>query len=91
MKVKLYVCRHEEIEVEIDDKFRKLAVPYPWEDTTITGEDCEECIKAVEEASGLPFGEEYVDDSNGTKHYHYHENFIETVSSVENGELMLEY
>ena len=91
MKVKLYVCRHEEIEVEIDDKFRKLAAPHPWEDITIADKDYEECAKAVEEAGGLPFGETYLDESNGTKYYNYHENFIETVFSVENGELMLEY
>lgn len=87
MKVKLYVCRQEEIEVEIDDKFRKLATPHPWEDISLVEKDYEECIKAVEEASGLPFGDSYVDD---TLHRHYHKDFIATVSSVENDEVMLE-
>lgn len=91
MKVKLYVCLHEEIEVEIDDKFRKLATPHPWEDITIADKDYEECIKAVEEASGLPLGEDYMEVKDGVKYHLYHENFIEAVSSAENGEIILEY
>lgn len=83
MKVKLYVCRYEEMEVEIDDKFRKLAVDKPWEDPTISNDDYEECAKAVEQASGLPFGDE---NENGD----CNEHFIAVVYSDENGEIMLE-
>lgn len=83
MKVKLYVCRHEEIEVEIDDKFRKLAQPYPWKDPECTEELYEECCKAVEQASGLPFGDE--DENNN-----FNSNYIEAVWSAENDEVMLE-
>ena len=65
MKVKYRVCKYETREAEIDDKFAKLAVPYPWEDKSITEEDYKECIKEIEKISGLPFangvdGEEYI-------------------------------
>ena len=79
MKVTLCVCRYEEVEVEIDDKFQKLAVDRPWEHLDLKVSDYDECIKAVEEASGLPFG----DDSEAKA-------FIEAAWSSESGELMLE-
>lgn len=87
MKVKLYVCKHEEVEVEIDDKFRKLAVDKPWLDSTITNEDYEECAAAVEAASGLPFGEKFTDEKG---YIDYHQNYVEVAWSAENGETMLE-
>ena len=80
MKVKLYVCRHEEVEVEIDDKFRKIAVPRPWEDKTLPEGIYDECISAVARTAGLPFGDE------GCA-----ENYIVAVHSAENGETMLEW
>ena len=85
MKVKLYVCRHEEIEVEIDDKFRKLATPHPWEDLECTAELYEECRQAVEKASGLPFGEESEDEN-----IVFNPNYIEAVWSAENDEVLME-
>lgn len=87
MKVKLYVCKSEEVEVEIDDKFRKLAVDKPWLDSTITNEDYEECAAAVEAASGLPFGEKFTDEKG---YIDYNQNFVAAVWSAENGETMLE-
>lgn len=85
MKVKLYVCRHEEVEVEIDDKFRKLAVARPWEDASLTDEDYDECAKAVEQASGLPFGER-----NENPEIVFNEDYIEAVWSAEDDIVILE-
>ncbi len=85
MKVKCFVCRHEEIEVEVPDRFRKLAVARPWEDPSCTSEEYEALIHAVEDASGLPFGERNEDDS-----IVFNQNYVEAVWSAENGEVMLE-
>ena len=84
MKVKLTVCMHKEIEVEIDDKFRKMAVDRPWEHPEIISEDYNECVTAVEEASGLPFG----DDVEAGEEYP--QAIIIVATSAENGETMLE-
>ena len=81
MKVKVAVRRLVEVEVEIDDKFRKLAVPYPWEDKTITDEFVDEAISAVTSAVLFPFGN---DDGDN-------DNYIDSVHSAENGETMLEW
>ena len=87
MKVKLFVMRMVEEEVEIDDKFRKLAVSRPWEDKTIPENLWEECIKAVEQASGLPIGDE-IETEDG---HDYPDSYIVAVHSAENGEIMLEW
>ena len=84
MKVKLTVCMHKEIEVEIDDKFRKLAVARPWDHPEITDEDTQECLEALEAASGLPFGDEVEAGED------YPQAFIVLAVSAENGETMLE-
>lgn len=84
MKVKVYVRRWEAVEVEIDDKFRELAVPHPWENANITAELVDEAIAAVEQACNLPFGDEAEDGG-------LNESFIEAVHSAENGETMLEW
>ena len=81
MKVKVVVRRLEEVEVEIDDKFRRLAVPYPWTDKTITDELVDEAISAVTSAVLLPFGDDDHDNAN----------YIDSVYSAENGETMLEW
>lgn len=80
MKVKCYVCRYEAIEAEISDEFAKLAVPRPWENGFITDADYDNCIKAVEQATGLPFGD--VDCP---------EAYIVGVHSIENGEVLMEW
>lgn len=77
MKVKCYVSIIEERIVDIDDKFAKLAVAHPWEHPELTNEDYEECVRAVEEATGLKLDE-------------YQYPHIDAVESVENGETMLE-
>lgn len=77
MKVKCYVNVIEERIVEIDDKFAKLDVARPWEHPELTDEDYEECIRAVEEATGVKFDE-------------YAFPRIEAVDSVESGETILE-
>lgn len=85
MKVKCFVMKPMEVEVEIDDKFRKLAVPRPWENPEIEDSDYEECIKAVEEATNFIFGEGefYEQDARS-------EGFILAVHSAENDEVMME-
>ena len=85
MKIKCYVCRHEEVEVEIDEKFRKLAVPRPWENPECTSALYDECVQAVEEACGLPFGEENEDDD-----IVFNSNYVVAVWSAENDEVILE-
>lgn len=77
MKVKCYVVVTEERIVDIDDKFAKLAVARPWEHPELTDEDYEECIRAVENATGLKFDE-------------YAFPRIEVVESIANGERILE-
>lgn len=77
MKVKCYVNVIEERIVEIDDKFAKIAVARPWEHPELSKEDYEDCVRAVEEATGLKF-DEYVFPH------------IDAVECVENGEMMLE-
>ena len=84
MKVKVFVSRLEEVEVEIDDKFRQLAVPHPWENALITEGLMNEAVSAVEQACNLPFGEE----AEGGE---VNESFICAVHSAENGEVMLEW
>ena len=78
MKVKCFVRKVEEIEIEVPNKFRKLAVRCPWEDPTITDEDYDQLVEIIEEAVGYPFLEEYSDDG------------ILGVESAENGLVMLE-
>lgn len=87
MKVKLFVMRLVEEEVEIDDKFRKLAVSRPWEDKTIPENMYEECTKAVEQVSGMPLGDT-IETENGPD---YPDSYIIAVHSAENGEIMLEW
>lgn len=77
MKVKCYIEIIEERIVEIDDKFAKLDVARPWEHPELTNEDYEECVRAVEEATGLKMDE-------------YEYPHIESVESVESGETILE-
>ena len=84
MRVKVFVSRLEEVEVEIDDKFRQLAVSHPWEDENITTALVDEAICAVEQACKLPFGDETEDGE-------VNESFICAVHSAENGETMLEW
>ena len=79
MKIKYCVCKREICEDEIDDKFTKLATPYPWKDKSITEEDYEECLAEIEKVTGLPFY-----DSTGSDAY------IISVWSAENGETILE-
>ena len=79
MKVKYCVCRYETHEAEISDEFAKLAVPYPWEDKSITDEDYNKCVDEVERVTGLPFDDNTCDDA-----------YIVSVWSAENGETILE-
>ena len=51
MKVKCYIATYIEKEVEIDDKFKALAVEYPWTHN-IPNDLYEEAIAAVEAATG---------------------------------------
>lgn len=51
MKVKCYISTIVEKEVEIDDKFKALAVERPWEHD-IPDELYEEAVVAVEKATG---------------------------------------
>lgn len=83
MKVMARVYKCEEVEIEIDDKFRKLAVSNPWEHPEIKEEDYDDCVKAVEKIIGLPFGQESAD-------YTIRDEYISTVWSAENDETMLE-
>lgn len=77
MKVKCYVSVIEEVIVEIDDKFAKLDIDRPWEHPELTNEDYEECVRAVEKATGIPMEDDLFPH-------------IESVESVESGELILE-
>jgi hypothetical protein len=77
MKVKCYINVIEERIVDIDDKFAKLDVDCPWEHPELTNEDYEECIRAVEEATGVKMDE-------------YEYPHIEAVECVESGEMILE-
>jgi hypothetical protein len=79
MKVKYSICKYKTLEVEIDDKFAKLAVEHPWKDKSITEKDYEECIEEIEKVTGIPFA----DSTDG-------EEYIYTVWSVETGENILE-
>lgn len=78
MKVKCFIRKVEEIEIEVPNKFRKLAIRHTWEDPTITDEDYEQLVEIIEEAVGYPFLEEYSDEG------------ILGVESAENGLVMLE-
>lgn len=51
MKVKCYISTIVEKEVEIDNKFKALAVEYPWEHD-IPDELYDEAVAAVEAATG---------------------------------------
>lgn len=53
MKVKCYIPTVRTVEVEIDDKFKALAVERPWEHPELTNEMYEEAVVAVEKATGL--------------------------------------
>ena len=53
MKVKCYISTIIEKEVEIDDKFKTLAVERPWE-YDIPAELYDEAVAAVEKATGVP-------------------------------------
>lgn len=53
MKVKCYISTIIEKEVEIDDKFKTLAVERPWEHD-IPSELYAEAVAAVEKATGVP-------------------------------------
>ena len=79
MKVFCRVCCYETIEAEIPDEFRRLAIPHPWEDKTLTNDFIENCVKAVEGVTGLP-----MDDCVDAEAY------ITAVWSAENGETILE-
>ena len=76
MKVNCQICRYYTVQVEIPDEFRKLAKPL-LEPNENTKEEFERCIKAVENATGLPFSDDY-------------DEFVVEVESAENGETMLE-
>ena len=77
MKIKYYVCKCETHEAEIDDKFAPLAVSHPWEHPELTDELYEECILAVEKATGLSFNDR-------------EREYIMGVWSAENDETILE-
>lgn len=78
MKIKCFVRKVEEIEIEIPNKFRKLAVRYPWENPTITDEDYDQLVEIVEKAVGYSFLDDLDDEG------------ILCVKSAENGLTMLE-
>lgn len=61
MKVKCFVSAILTREVEIDDKFKVLAVDKPWEHN-IPNELYEEAVKAVEKATGIKM-DDNCDDS----------------------------
>jgi hypothetical protein len=77
MKVKCYISSIIEKEVEIDDKFKALAVERPWEQD-IPNQLYEEAIDAVEKATGAQARD---DEAN---------HFICSVEDSETGILMLE-
>jgi hypothetical protein len=61
MKVKCYICKIVEKEVEIDDKFKALAVEHPWEHN-LPDELYDEAIKAVEKAAGAQMNDDCEDN-----------------------------
>lgn len=77
MKVKCYIASVIEKEVEIDDKFKPLAVNFPWT-KDIPDELYEEAVKAVEKATGA----QMTDDEEN--------HFICSVEDTETGIIMLE-
>lgn len=77
MKVKCYISSIIEKEVEIDDRFKPLAVDFPWTEN-IPEELYEEAVKAVEEATGAQMTD---DEAN---------HFICSVEDSETGIIMLE-
>ena len=77
MKVKCYISTIIEKEVEIDDKFKVLAVERPWEHD-IPDELYEEAVAAVEKATGVPMD----DCADG--------DFICGVADIETGITILE-
>lgn len=79
MLVKCKVRKYETMYVEIPDEFRKLAVPYPWEDPNVSSEHYDHCIDAIEKLTGIPVDDDPEKDI-----------VIECVWSAENGETMLE-
>lgn len=82
--MKVLVSVMKEVECEIDDKFRALAVPVE-ETINIPSSLYEECVKAVEEATGIPFPlAELSKEAMSTT------SMIFSVSSLENEEVMLE-
>lgn len=85
MKVKCTVWRTEDVEIEIDDKFRKLAQAHPWEDKTIPEDMYAECIEIIQQIMEMPLGNEETEDGE------YPSAYIECVVSAENGEIMLEW
>jgi len=85
MRVKCTVLKYEEVEVEIDDKFRKLAVNHSCTYDDIASKDYRECAKAVEQATGLNFGDVY-DNNSLVK-----DPYIIAVTSTENNKTMIEW
>ena len=77
MKVKCYISTIVKKEVEIDDKFKALAVDSPWKHD-IPDELYEEAVAAVEKATGVPMD----DNADG--------DFIFGVHDSETGIVMLE-
>lgn len=63
MKVKCFVSAILTREIEIDDKFKALAVDKPWEHN-IPNELYEEAVQAVEKATGIK-----MDDNCGDSAY----------------------
>lgn len=76
MKVKVTYVEYITKEVEIDDKFKPLAVPNYYG----SDKECDEAIKEVERVTGMPFGD---DDYTNTK-------YIVGVSEAETDNIMLE-
>ena len=81
MKVLCNIIKYEQVEVEIPDRFRGLAVPVEMQNEDFFRKaDFTGCIEAVEETTGIPFG----DNGDNVEH------FIFNVMSLENDEMMLE-
>lgn len=79
MKVVLCVRRYENVEIEIDDKFKKLSDPDLWLGNGLEEEDFDECIDAIKKATGLSF------------HNEYDEATIITATDPENDMTMIEF
>ena len=77
MKVKCLVEKIEAIEITIPDRFRKLAVPHPWEHPELTDADYAECADIVAAITGYDW------DEDADCH-------LLSVECVDNGEMMLE-